>query len=295
MSLKLENKFLCLDILEPGEKYRGSRFDWTGQIIQIIYKNKYTFCTTESLNNKFLNEKGRGLFNEFGIDHPLGYNECRLGDNFPKIGVGLLKRKSFEPYNFGENYSVSPYSFSYKVKENEVEFICRTNSNDDYIFQLNKKIKLKKDYFFIEYELFNLGNKSIITNEYVHNFLSINYHLVDKCYKLILPFGIEPANFEESVNPKNVVEFFGNSITWNSIPTNQFFFGKLNTDYFGRGMWSLVNLDDKIGISESVDFNIQKMNLWGTSHVICPEIFLGINILPKKNLRWVRKYTVFSI
>ncbi len=295
MSIILENKFLSLEIQEPGKVYRKARFDWTGQIIQITYKSKYTFCTTESLNKKLTDEQGRGLYNEFGIDKPVGYESCAVGSDFPKIGIGLLNKKSSEPYNFFENYSISPYSFSHIVKKNSAEFICITNEKDEYTFRLNKKIRLKEDKFFIEYELSNFGNKPIITNEYVHNFISINNRYVDKRYKLTFPFKIITTGFEECVNPGNVVKIQDNSITWNSMPENQFFFGKVNAGYSGKGMWTLVDLEEKIGISESADFDIQKMNLWGATHVISPEIFFEINLLPGKSLRWKRTYSVFSI
>ena len=92
MSILLGNSILRIEIDKPGQNYRGSRFDWTGKITQITFDNKYTFCTEETLDSKLVNIRGRGLYNEFGISQALGYNECKPGEKFSKVGVGLIKK-----------------------------------------------------------------------------------------------------------------------------------------------------------------------------------------------------------
>ena len=97
MALLLENNLLQLEIQEPGKGYCGSRFDWTGQITQIRYRRQHTFCTEETVDPALVNKLGRGLYNEFGIDQPLGYHDCSVGDKFPKIGIGLITRDTPGP------------------------------------------------------------------------------------------------------------------------------------------------------------------------------------------------------
>lgn len=293
--IKLKNKYLCLDIQEPGKLYRGSRFDWTGQIIQITYLNKHTFCATESLNERLKNKQGRGLYNEFGIDLPLGYDDCPVGGKFPKIGVGLLTKKSTKPYDFFEDYQVTPYSFPYSVEDTKAQFFCETEKTLEYAFQLHKRIELDKNTFTIHYTLSNYGKKVIRTNEYIHNFLSINGKQINSNYRLFFPFTLEQEKFGQVVNPQNVVQINNDFITWNSTPKGQFFFSNINTSYHGKGKWAFINLEDKVGIQESTDFNIQKINLWGAAHVVSPEIFFQVDFVPGKSLSWSRTYTVFTI
>lgn len=293
--IKLKNEYLCLDIQEPGNPYRGSRFDWTGQIIQITYLNKHTFCTTESLDERLINKQGRGLYNEFGIDLPVGYDNCPLGGKFPKIGVGLLTRMSMRPYDFFEDYQVTPYSFPYSVEDTKVQFFCEVEKTHEYAFQLDKRIEIDKNTFTIHYSLSNYGKKRIRTNEYVHNFLSINKKKIDSNYRLSFPFPLKLEKFGRVVNPQNVVQINIDFITWNSTPEKQFFFSNINSDYYGKGEWTLINLEEKVGIKESTDFNIQKINLWGTTHVVSPEIFFDVDILPGKCLSWSRTYTMFTL
>lgn len=89
------------------KEYSGVRFDWNGFITQVTLDGKHTFCVPEAL------EPGRGtggcgLCGEFGIHDPLGYDETPIGEYFPKIGAGLLKRPDSEPYDFFRKYEAVP-------------------------------------------------------------------------------------------------------------------------------------------------------------------------------------------
>ena len=295
MSFKLNNEYISLDIREPGEFYRDSRFDWTGQITQVTYLNKHTFCTAESLDEQLVNKQGCGLNNEFGIESSLGYDDCCSGGKFHKIGVGLLTRKSTEPYNFFEDYAVSPYPFSFKLKDESVKFYYKASPSGGYSFQFEKQITLNENTFTINYRLKNCGGKTIHTNEYVHNFLAINGRPVSKYYRLYFPFEIKSQKINKLVNPEEIVRISGNSVNWNSIPGKQFFLGKINTGYRGIGKWALIHLKEKIGIQESTNFNLQKINLWGAAHVISPEIFFEINAASGESVSWSRTYSLFSL
>ena len=295
MPINLKNEYLSLEIQEPEKIYRGSRFDWTGQIIQITYLDKHTFCTTET-KDQFLKDKlGRGLYNEFGIDQPVGYNDCLPGEKFPKIGIGLLTKKSSDPYDFFQEYEITPYLFSFSIENTAIEFCCKTDKNQKFAFQLNKRIELNANSFTIHYTLYNNGKEEINTNEYIHNFLSINGKQINEQYKLFFPFTINTTKFNSIVNPENAVWVEGNSLMWNKTPSQQFFIDNLNCDYSGKGHWLLVHLEDKVGIEELTDFDIQKINLWGSSHVVSPEIFFRINIKPGDSLSWVRTYKTFIL
>jgi len=295
MSIQLKNEYLCLDIQEPGNPYKGSRFDWTGQIIQITFMNKHTFCTTENPDVRLQNKLGRGLYNEFGIDQPIAYYDCPVGDKFHKVGVGLLTRTSTKPYDFFENYEVMPYTFSYSVNKSKTQFLCRDQNYRKYTFQLEKRIELEENTLTIHYALTNHGEKTIRTNEYVHNFLAINNKKIDSHYKLIFPFSLKPDQFGAVVNPHNSVRIDDHFITWHRTPDRAFYFSNINSGYMGKGIWTLIHDEDRVGIQESSDFNIQKMNLWGNSHVVSPEIFFEIEVLQGKTITWSRTYTLFSL
>ena len=258
----LDNDNLRLDIQEPGSIYKGSRFDWTGQITQLTYQDRHTFCTEESLEPSLSPLRGRGFCNEFGMDQPVGYDDCPPGEKFPKIGVGWLTKDTTERYDFFKNYDVTPFEFSYHWDNGSVNFICIAKPYRGYAFELRKQIVLLKNTFCIKYELINLGIEEIRTNEYAHNFLSINQKPINQHYVLKLPFQINKKNFTKIVNPDDIVLIQDDNIKWRHQPQKQFFFSNIQSDRMNEASWMLEHTIDKVGIKEYCDFEIQKMNLW---------------------------------
>ncbi len=38
-----------------------------------------------------------------------------------------------------------------------------------------------------------------------------------------------------------------------------------------------------------------KVNLWGNKHVISPELFINLNIMPGESFKWNRTYSVRNL
>jgi hypothetical protein len=291
----IKNDSLELEIQEPGERYKGSRFDWTGQITQIRYQGKHTFCTEETTDPGLLHMLGRGLYNEFGIDKPIGYDDCAVGDQFPKIGIGLLTKDNADAYNFFKSYSIDPFTFTINSGRGQISYICDASEYRGYAFHLKKTIALADKAFSITYQFENRGSRTIHTNEYVHNFLAVNRRAINHLYRLRLPFEIDPAQFGEAVNPDNVVQFEKNMITWKSQPEKQFFFSNIHIGQSKNIFWMLEHSMEKVGITERAGFPIRRMNLWGSGHVVSPEIFYELKAAPGETKSWIRTYEVYPL
>ena len=119
----LANNKLALEIASPGVEYAGSRFDWTGYIMQVSFGGRHLFCTKNSLVDK-LGREGEGICNEFGIDMPVGYEGIPSGEHFPKIGIGLLRKKGDERYSFEEQYDIQPCNFKQEKFEKSAIFFA---------------------------------------------------------------------------------------------------------------------------------------------------------------------------
>ena len=290
MSHILKNKNLEIQIDLPAENYNFSRFDWTGNIVSVKFKN-IQLASTESITYENEMQNGKGFYNEFGIDTALGFNEAVIGDWFHKIGVGLLKKDN-EEYIFNRNYEIKPADFEIKYTSNTILIICKSEFNNGYSYVLKKEIKLEKHGFTINYDLENTGEKEIITDEYVHNFLAINKELIGRNYVLKFPFKLMPAFFLETVNPEQKVTIGQTDVTFNDSPEEQFFFSNLNGSKNVKPQWELKNLESKISISETGSFNTNKVNLWGWKHVISPELFIDVSIEPGQNANWTRTYKI---
>jgi hypothetical protein len=289
----LKNNHLELHIDAPTENYSCTRFDWTGKISQLKFQNipLTTIENTDLINTACF---GKGFYNEFGIDTPLGFHETAIGGWFHKIGIGLLKKEN-EQYLFHKKYAVKPAKFSVSTEANAVIIHCTSEAFNGYSYKLTKEIKLYSSSFTVKYTLHNTGEKEIVTDEYVHNFMATDNALKGKEYALEFPFKLEPPLFEETVNTEQKVTIGSNRITFKETPKEQFFFSNLSGGKLENAAWTLLNSNTKIGIQETGNFQTNKMNVWGWGHVISPELFFKINIKAGKALEWTRTFEVFKI
>ena len=293
MAYILKNKNLELFIDAPFENYKFSRFDWTGKITKVKFQN-ILISSVENTSCENENILGKGFYNEFGIDAALGFNETKIGGWFHKIGIGLLKKED-TCYNFNKSYEIKPADFKIISEPNKLIINCKSANVNGYSYLLKKEIELLDSSFNINYYLKNTGEKDIITNEYVHNFIAINNEEIGSNYILKFPFQIKPELFEETVNPEQKVAIKLQEINFNNTPKEQFFFSNLNGSKAVTAQWELTNLKNDIIIKETGNFKTTNVNLWGWQHVICPELFYNIHLKPGKSTEWSRKYNLFKL
>jgi hypothetical protein len=290
--VRLENETIRLDIQEPGEGYVGSRFDWTGKVTQVTFRGRRTFCTEETTDPEALHRGGRGLFNEFGIDEPVGYEDCAVGDVFLKPGVGRLTRVSDGPYDFLFPYPVDPGVTRWELDERSVSFEFHCAIPQGQAVTLRKRIALVGSGFSIDYALTNRGATPLRTNEYVHSFLAIDREPPGPAYRLTCSFPLTADGFSESVNPAEVVALRGDHALWTRVPDSPFFFGGLRPPPGEGASWQLEHGRRGLALRESVAFAPLRFNLWGTGHVVSPELVRRIEIAPGGTDRWSRAFRV---
>lgn len=285
----LKNKTVEIHIDAPLEGYQFSRFDWTGKITKVKFKN-IVVSTVEDFNAKNEHLLGKGFYNEFGIDNALGFEETEIGGWFHKIGIGLLKKED-NTYSFNKNYEIKPANFKVSSRSNQITITCKSELINGYSYLLKKEIVLSNDSFTIHYSLENTGKKNIVTEEYVHNFIGMHQDAIGSNYHLKFPFQLQPTLFGETVNPELKVNIGNNNITLNGSPKEQFFFSNLSGDKKVEAEWELIHTKKKVGIRETGNFQTNKINLWGWKHVISPELFYPIFIKPNDTKAWSRTYT----
>ena len=290
-SYVLKNENLEIRIDPPLDNYHFSRFDWTGKIIDVTYKGIKVSGIEQIDKND--DKVGKGFYNEFGIDAPIAYDDTKEGDWFHKIGIGILQKDN-EPYSFSKKYPIKPAKFSVTQGKNKIIINCESQLVNDYSYYLTKEIELFESGFKIKYQLQNTGKKAIETNEYTHNFLTINNELIGKNYTLKFPFEIT-TGLGEIVNPENKVQVGFNEITFDNMPTEQFFYSNLSGGESVDASWELINTKSNIGIRENGSFKTSKVNLWGWQHVISPELFYDVNVQAGQTVEWSRTYSFFEV
>lgn len=294
MAHTLSNGILTVGIAEVGA-YRGTRFDWSGFITGVtLEQGKHTFCVPESRVSG-QGTGGMGLCNEFGISRAIGYEEAEPGEWFPKPGVGLLQKQSNEPYAFNREYPLIPFTVNEERSGHSITYTVQPMECRGYSMKLVKTITLNGDRLDISYLIENTGLKPLHTEEYIHNFIGIDEAAVGGDYELMLPGEVRVAE-QESSYTENLLHVSGNSLTWTDEPDRPFYCrleGWENTeaDYY----WELVHKPSGTGIRESGSFQAGRMALWGEQHVISPEVFADIIILPRHSKEWSRSYQFFTV
>jgi len=293
MGHTLKNKDIALYIDFPLEHYSFSRFDWTGKITSVKFKDKL-ITTVENLKGVYEGLLGKGLYNEFGIDAALGFEEAEIGEWFHKIGVGLLKKQDRQ-YEFHKPYAIKPAVFEYTTTKKSVIIQCISANVHGYSYELHKKISILNNGFSIHYRLKNTGSKTIQTNEYTHNFMALDPSQIRHYYTLKFPFELQQDLFDEHVNPEAAVGIGKKEFSFMNAPKEQFFFSNLSGGKKVEASWELHQHQLGIGVRERTDFQTNKINLWGWGHVISPELFHEISIVPGSSTEWTRHYELFEL
>lgn len=288
----IKNKNLEILIDLPEEHYNFSRFDWTGKITEVKFQNK-PVTTIEQIDGENQHQLGKGFYNEFGIETAVGFDEAPAGGWFHKIGVGLLKKED-EQYLFSKKYKIKPAKFEYTLTPKSIIIRCISEYCNGYAYILEKKIGLHQSGFTINYMLQNTGYKSIITDEYVHNFIALNKMPSGRDYVLKFPFDLKPGASGKIVNPDHIVEIGQNEVKFNGAPDVPFFYSQLSGDLEVRAKWELKHLKNALLISETGSFLTKKVNLWGCMHVISPELFFDISLSSGQSANWSRRYSIDS-
>ena len=288
----LRNKRVTIRVDLPLENYQESRFDWTGKIVHVEFEGiPVAGC---ELPNKVDTAYGQGFYNEFGMVSPIGFDEIDEGQWFHKIGVGLL-RKDSSHYNFQRPYPIQPADFRVQSDMDQCTLTCRSELCSGYAYLLEKNIRLLDDGFAVYYELHNTGKKAIATEEYAHNFISINAAPISADYQLNFPFEMRPELFGETVNGEGLVEIGARGLGFLGTPKEPFFFSNLSGNRPVNAAWTLKQTKSGIGIREIGDFLTSAVNLWGSGHVISPELFMKVQVQPEQSISWTRKYQFFTI
>lgn len=281
---------LSVEIARPGSRYAGSRFDWTGFVTQVTLDGRHTFCVPEDYDPE-KGSGGVGLCNEFGIDAPVGYDDCPVGGLFPKIGIGLLRRPDGEAYNFFRPYEVAqPFPLDVTAGENSITFRSGPLDARGYAVALEKRLSVQDNWLHVEYTLANAGAQPVQTNEYVHNFIGIDRQPLGPSYRLTLaaPVTAEPLPWQAPANHLLRVE--GREIRLAETPQAAFYLRAGGQPRANGPQWEIRHEPSAAAAREYVDFDPMRVAVWGTTHVISAELFIDLALAPGETRRWQRRF-----
>ncbi|MEI9999091.1 MAG: hypothetical protein WDO13_07925 [Verrucomicrobiota bacterium] len=293
-SLVLENDRLCVEVAPPGS-YTKARFCWGAFISQVRLKagnRVYTFCTSENEGETGPFSGGAGLCNEFDLFHPVGYEDAYVGHWFPKLGVGLVRRKDEDDYFFHRDYEMAPFSLQVERRPGQLCFVNLPWPARGYAARLEQRLSLEENRLRIDYRLDNVGTKALATREYRHNFLAIDQRGPSSGLVLRLPFSHEMLNDDESLQVKRMD--VGGEWHWNGA--SETLVRKLALPPKGRSKtgWELEWIPDGVGVREEVSDPLAAFHLYTTPRLVSPEAFVDISVDPGGVQTWSRVYTFFA-
>lgn len=269
-------------IAKPGAAYSGPRFDWTGFVTQVTLDGKVSFCQREDDANE--GTGGAGLCNEFGIFAPVGFDDAKPGEWFPKIGVGLLQRPDRRPYSFARPYELRPFPISVTTRPASVTFRVTPVECRGYAVSLVKTLRVRANRLTVTYKLRNTGCKTVATHEYCHNFIAVNAAPIGPDYTLELPFKPDLGGRRDGVAAH------GTSVTWPHTPHGAFFHPMERPSRKAGLAWELRHGPTGATVRETTDFPWLRFTLWGTHRVVSPEVFVRILLRPGESMSWKRVY-----
>lgn len=290
----LTNDRLRVEISEPGERPNDTqRFDRAGYISNVVLDGDTHFGANEPMNLRHPSSGGRGLCCEFSADFSQGVG---IGEAFPKLGVGLITQDSELGYQFAHTYDkVEPYPVSYTHTDTTAEFSTAALPCRGIAATVRKKISIEGNMLILEGEITNVGEQVIETEEYCHNFLSIDGMAISPDYRLELPdmpdLGTERLEGWGGYDHNNFIAD-GRAIRFEKCETDVSL-SLLSTDGIAEQetfTWKLLHQGAKASVTGIDSVKPTNLLLWATDHIVSPEIIQTIRIAPGESHQWTRRW-----
>lgn len=279
--MRIASHRLAVDFAAPATVYRGSRFDWTGFVTQVTLDGSTRFCVPEATDGT--GTGGWGLSNEFGILEPVGFEDARPGEWFPKLGVGLLRRPDEAPCDFARPYEIRPFPMRWEATADTIQLVIEPLPTRGYAARLTKRLAVADNRLTVDYRLDNVGTQPIATREYAHNFLMVDDGQAAD-YVLRLPFEVDAWPWPAAVRGT------GREVHWLNPPARPIYV-PMTPLPCGARKFSLEHQPTGACVSEETDTDWCKLTVWGTGRVISPEAFVALNLAPGAQQAWRRTYT----
>lgn len=286
--------------LPDAEKgyYRGTRFDWAGQIYSLRALGNEYFGQWFDRYDPQLHDSIMGPVEEFTTgEASLGYDEAPVGGTFIRIGIGTVRKPEEKAYQRFRTYEIID-SGKRTVRQGDgwIEFTHDLDGKNGYAYRYVKTIRLTsgKPEMVIEHSLQNNGTKKIETSQYNHNFFVMNQQPTGTESKVIFPFELRAKR----PFANNLAEARGKEIVYTQeLPKgpNTFAefegFGKTASDYDVR----LENKKAGTGVRITSDRPISKLIYWSIRTTFCPEAYIDIAVDPGKRSDWKYTYNFYQV
>ncbi len=271
--------------------YRGTRFDWSGVIPDLQYKgHRYFDVWNTRPYSPTLHDAITGPVEEFTA---VGMDEAAVGGEFLKIGVGGLVKPDDGAYTFAKNYEIkNPGKWTVKKKKDRVEFTHKISGVNGYGYEYHKTVRLTKGKpeLVLEHSLKNIGDKTITTSTYNHNFFVIDGEPTGPNIETTFPFvaSAEGKGFGTIAEIKDKQLVYNRKLEEkeNIFTSGMQGFGSTADDY----RIHIKNRKTGAGVRIEGDLPLEKLVFWACNTTSCPEPYVKLSVKPGETVRWNIRY-----
>lgn len=269
--------------------YQGTRFDWSGIISSLKYKDHEYFGQWYLKHDPKIHDAVTGPVEEFlSNDAGLGYDETKPGDTFIRIGVGAVRKPEEKAYRRFATYEiVDPGVRSLHQGKDWIQFDHQVAAGG-YGYDYQKTIRLTKSGFTVAHVLKNKGSKPIDTLVYDHNFFVIDNEVVGPDISIRFPWTPKPDKPFQ-----NGGEIEGNEIHYQKeLQTGE----TVAADLGGFGAYQVQIENHKTGAEVKItgDKPLNKLYFWSIRTVACPEPYIHIVVAPGGAFKWQIDYSLYT-
>jgi hypothetical protein len=275
--------------------YQGTRFDWSGNMPALEYKGHTYFGQWFTKYSPEIHDVIMGPVEDYT---PIDYSESMSGENFLKIGVGILSKPDMEPYDFSRFYPViNPGKWKVKEGHDQVTFGHELKDNK-YSYQYEKNVKLSKGKpeLVLSHILKNTGKGVIDTSVYDHNFFMIDQQPIGPGYVVRLPYTIKSEGVD---NSSDFSQVRGNELIYLRHVRPGEDINYFNLAGYGPDVSDYdIRIENRIagaGVRITCDQPILKLAFWCCATTLCPEPYITIKVNPGEEMTWKIRYEFYMI
>ena len=291
--------------------YRATRFDWSGIVACVSY-NGHKFFGEWTSYDPMKNDAITGPVEEFRTDNgvmghyppssplttihteAIGYDDAKVGEDFLKPGIGMLRKTSDKPYGSG---SLSPIdegadTWTWKVTKDSVAFTQTIKGSRGYAHVYTKVVTLSDDGLTLAHTLKNTGTKMIDTKVYDHDFFIFDDQPAGP--GMVMRFKFPPRSVDPMTDMVKIVrdeiQFQRHAKPGESI--NAYIVG--NSDKVSDYDIMVEDTSRHIGVEQTGDQPISRILFWTNGTPVCPEVYVHVPAAPGKTAHWKIHYRFFA-
>ena len=274
--------------------YQATRFDWSGVIASLEYKNHNYFGQWFEHYDPKIHDAITGPVESYGA---LGYEEAKPGGTFVRIGVGVLRKPDEKQINdFNTQAIVDSGKWTVRTGPEWVEFVqVIDDAASGYAYVYRKTVRLAKDKpeMVLEHSLKNTGKRRIETDVYQHNFFVIDGQPSGPDFVVKFPF--EPR---ATLDLTGLAAIDGKQLVYlkelekgQYIYTHLVGYGASAKDYDFR----VENRKTGAGLRQVGDRPMSKLAFWSIRTTVCPEAFIDVKVEPGSEMNWQTSYEFYTL